>query len=74
MDLNNLENHKNYDVARSRITSYEITMGDGWRNDFSNDPQGDDDFRQEQLIEDLMDILDISEETAEAFFDKHYYS
>ena len=74
MDLKVLENHKNYDEARKLITSYEITMCDGYRNDFSDDPQGDDDFRNRQLIQSLEDLLGISNELAEEFFDKHYYS
>jgi hypothetical protein len=72
MNLNDLENHKNYDEARKLITSYEITMCDGYRNDFSDDPQGDDDLRRELLIESLEDLLGISEELAEEFFDRHY--
>jgi hypothetical protein len=42
---------------QSRYQSYDTSMGDPWRNDFSDDSQSDDDHRREWMINDIMDHL-----------------
>lgn len=56
--------------AVERIRSYEVTMSDSWRNDFSEDGQAADEQRREDMISDVMGILNCEEADAEKFYDQ----
>jgi hypothetical protein len=60
----------NQSYLMSLIRDYEITMEDSWRNDFSDDPQRDDDYRRERLIEEISSLLNITLEEAESIFEQ----
>jgi len=61
-------------AAQQLISSYDISMCDGWRNDGCETPeeaQEEDDRMREDLIESLQKVLGIDAIQAEEYFDAY---
>lgn len=60
-------------LALEAVRRYELNMNDPWRNDFVEDEQQADEWRREQMIEEVANALECNEENAEKFFDLHRF-
>ena len=65
---------KNKKYAIDAIRSYEITMDDGWRNDFCEsleECEQNDANRYEAMIDSVMEHLECQRDEAISFYETH---
>jgi hypothetical protein len=50
-------NDKQKTIIYQEYRSYDCTMSDPWRNDFSDDGQADDEWRRENMLNNIMERM-----------------